>query len=230
MQVTKGRSDSVVPARPVVSSVATEGGRPPPPAGDSLSADGRVDRVALIRSLRTLDRTAFLRQVLGAWYSARVVSTLLAAFRPSSQRQHDLAWRTFQAWLPVATCHMSHSVVVEFLQHLFDDRGLSPCTLLCYRAALKWSLQEAFQVNFEHADFRRQVTGLFHLRPPPSSPLPQWDLTAVLRFYEAVDVSTAPIRMVFFLRRCSLQHWRRVISALSWLISLVEIWSTRERP
>ena len=93
---------------------------------------------------------------------------------------------------------MSHSVVVEFLQHLFDDRSLSPRTVLCYRAALKWPLQEAFQVDFDHADFRRQATGLFHLRPPPSSPLPQWDLTAVLRFYEAVDISTAPIRMPFF--------------------------------
>ena len=65
---------------------------------------GGGDRVPLIRSLRTLDRTAFLRQVLGARYPARVVSTLLAAFRLLSQRQHDLAWRTFQAWLPVATC------------------------------------------------------------------------------------------------------------------------------
>ena len=96
-----GRRDSVAPTRPVVSSVVTEGGRPPPPAGDSLSADGRGDRVALIRSLRMLDRTAFWRQVLGARGPARAVSTLLAAFRPSSQRQHDLAWRTFQAWLPV---------------------------------------------------------------------------------------------------------------------------------
>ena len=68
---------------------------------------------------------------------------------------------------------------------------------MCYRAALKWPLQEAFLVDFDHADFCRQATGLFHLHPPPSSPLPQWDLTVVLRFYEAVDVSTAPIRMVF---------------------------------
>ena len=95
---------------------------------------------------------------------------------------------------PRATCPIC---VVEFLQHLFDDRGLSSRTVLCYRAALKWPLQEAFQVDFEHADFRRQATGLFHLRPPPSSPLPQWDLTADLRFYEAVDARTAPIRMVF---------------------------------
>ena len=101
-QVAQGRRDSVAPARSVVSPVATEGGRPSPPAGDSLSADGRGDRVALIRSLHTLDRTAFLRQVLGARYPARVFSTLFAAFCPSSQRQHDLAWRTFQAWLPVA--------------------------------------------------------------------------------------------------------------------------------
>ena len=123
VQVAQGRRDSVAPTRSVVSSVTTGGRRPPPPAGDSLSADGRRDRVPLIRSLCTLDRTVFLRQVLGARYPARVVSTLLAAFRLSSQRQHGLAWRTFQVWLPVAMGHVSHSVVVEFLQHLFDDRG-----------------------------------------------------------------------------------------------------------
>ena len=139
----------------------------------------------------------YLRQVLGARYPARVVSTLLVAFRPSSQRQHDLAWRTFQSFLPVHTCDISHSLVVEFLQHLFDDLDLSPRTVLCYLAALKWPLREAFQVDFEHVDFRCQATGLFHLRPPPSSPLPQWDLTAVLHFYESVDAFTTPIHMLF---------------------------------
>ena len=48
-------------------------------------------------------------------------------------------------------------------------------------------------MDFEHEDFRHQATGLFHLRPSPSLPLPH-----CICFYEAVDVSTAPIRMVFF--------------------------------
>ena len=195
VQVAKGRRGSVAPARPVVSSVATEGGRPPPPAGDSLSADGRGDRVALIRSLRTLDRTAFFAPGLRCTVSCSSGFHSVGGFLPIVATP---TWSGLAHVPGLAACHhVFHSVVVEFLEHLFDDRGLSPRTVLCYCAALTWPLQEAIQVGFEHADFRRQATGLFHLRLPPSSPLPQWDLTAVLRFYEAVDAHTAPIRMVF---------------------------------
>ena len=87
--------------------------------------------------------------------------------------------------------------MLEFLQHLFDVVALSPRTILCYRAALKWPLQEAFQVDFGHDDFSRQATGFFHLRPLPSSPLPQWDLNEVLRFYAEVDMVTCPLRLAF---------------------------------
>ena len=104
------------------------------------------------------------RQVLNTRYPRRVVDTLLAAYRPSSRRQHDLAWRHFQAWLPADVSEISRVQVLEFLQHLFDEVTLSPRTVLCYRAALKWPLQEAFQVNFGHDDFSRQATGFFHLR------------------------------------------------------------------
>ena len=155
---------------------------PPSPPHDPLPADRIGDRLAFIRHLRTLDSTAFLQQVLSARYPRRVVDTLLAAYRPSSRRQHDLAWRHFQAWLPADVTEISRAQVLEFLQHLFDVVALSPRTILCYRAALKWPLQEAFQVDFRYEDFSRQATGFFHLRPPPSSPLPQWDLNEVLRF------------------------------------------------
>ena len=64
-------------------------------------------------------------------------------------------------------------------------------------AALKWPLQEAFRVGFDHPDFRRQATGLFHSRPPPSSPIPQRDLNADLRFYETVDVTACTLRLAF---------------------------------
>ena len=50
---------------------------------------------------------------------------------------------------------------------------------------------------FKHYDFRRQATGLFHLRPPSTAPLPQWDLNEVLSFYDSVDVSSCALRLAF---------------------------------
>ena len=194
---SSSRHSPLVPTRALVSSSLPAGGDPSPPLDHPIPDDGRGEGLALIRSLRTLDRPAFLRHVLRSRYSDRIIDTLLAAFRPSSHRQHDLAWRSFQAWLPAQTQTISHVHVIDFLQHLFGTVGLSPRTVLCYRAALKWPLQEAFRVDFDHPDFRRQATGLFHLRPPPSSPLPQWDLNAVLHFYETVDVTACALRLAF---------------------------------
>ena len=134
---------------------------------------------------------------ISARYPSRVVHSLLAAYRPASRRQHELAWRPFQTWLPAHVSGISRIQVLEFLQHLFDEVGLSPRTVLCYRTALKWPLQEAFQVDFGHEDFSRQATGFFHLRPPSSAPLPQWDLYEVLHFSNEVDVATCPLRLAF---------------------------------
>ena len=183
--------------RDVVSLSVSEGAGSPAPPHDPAPAHRGGDRLARVGHLRTLDRSAFLRQVLSARYPPRVIDTLLAAFRPSSQRQHDLAWRLFQRWLPNHIVSLSRVQVLEFLQHLFDEVGLSPRTMLCYRAALQWPLQEAFGIDFGHDDFRCQATGLFHLRPPSAAPLPQWDLNEILRFYDSVDVSSCPLRLAF---------------------------------
>ena len=215
-----GGGGSLETPRALVSSPASGSCLTPSPAYDSVPADRFGDRLALIGHLRTLDGTSFLRQVLTAWYPRRVVDTLLAAYRPSSRRQHDLAWRHFQAWLPADVSEISRVQVLEFLQHLFDVVALSPRTVLCYRAALKWPIQEAFQVDFGHDDFSRQATGFFHLRPPPSTPLPQWDLNGVLRFYAEVDVATCPLRLAFF-KALFLTAWLQVTVARNWRTFLV---------
>ena len=158
--------------RALVPASVSEGRLAPSSTHDSVPEDRFRDRLALLGHLRTLDGASFLRQVLSARYPCRVVDTLLAAYRPSSRRQHELAWRHFQTWLPANVSEISRIQVLEILQHLFDEVGLSLCTVLCYRTALKWPLQEAFQVDFGHEDFSRQATGFFHLHPPSSAPLP----------------------------------------------------------
>ena len=164
---------SVAATRVIVSLSVSEGAGTPSPPHDVVPAHGGRDCLALVRHLCTLDRPAFLRHVLSSRYPSRIIDTLLAVFRLPSQRQHDLAWRSFQCWLPAQVVSISRVQVLEFLQHMFDEVGLSPRTVLCYRAAIKWPLHEAFGIDFGHDDFRRQATELFHLRPPSTAPLPQ---------------------------------------------------------
>ena len=46
------------------------------------------------------------------------------------------------------------------------------------------------------------ATGLFHLRPPVAPEVPQWNLSAVIRFYEQVDHHTCSPRLLLFKTLC----------------------------
>ena len=84
----------------------------------------------------------------------------------------------------------------------FSARSLAPTTILNYRAALQWPLEEAFAVDFSHPDFSRFASGLFHLRPPTAPVIPQWNLSAVIRFYELVDSDTCSFRLLLLKTLC----------------------------
>ena len=144
----------------------------------------------------------FLRRALLTSRPAAVVNTLLASYRPSSQRQQEVAWNAFRRWLPQDRSTVTKDDVLAFLQDLFSTRSLAPTTILNYRAALQWPLEEAFSVDFSHSDFSRFATGLFHLRPPVTPEVPQWNLSAVVRFYEQVDHHTCSPRLLLFKTHC----------------------------
>ena len=183
---------------------------PSPPAGQRspTSAD---DPVPILRArpglpqvgdLCTLDRLSFLRRALLASRPAEVVDTLLACYRPSSQRQQEVAWTAFRHWLPRDRSSVTKDDVLAFLQYLFSTRSLAPTTILNYRAALQWPLEEAFAVDFSHPDFSRFASGLFHLRPPAAPVIPQWNLSAVIQFYEQVDSNTCSFRLLLLKALC----------------------------
>ena len=96
----------------------------------------------------------------------------------------------FRRWLPLDRSTVTKDDVLAFLQYLFSTKSLAPNTILNYRASLQWPLEEAFSVNFSHPDFSRFATGHFHLRSPVAPVIPQWNLSAVIRFYEQVDHHT----------------------------------------
>ena len=220
LRVPSSRSDPDSPAtHPRVPRSPGTGGSmglpgpmvaPSPPAGQRspTSAD---DPVPILRArpglpqvgdLRTLDRLSFLRRALLASRPAEVVDTLLACYRPSSQRQQEVAWTAFRHWLPRDRSSVTKDDVLAFLQYLFSTRSLAPTTILNYRAALQWPLEEAFAVDFSHPDFSRFASGLFHLRPPAAPVIPQWNLSAVIQFYEQVDSNTCSFRLLLLKALC----------------------------
>ena len=97
--------------------------------------------------------TSFHRALLAS-RPAAVVDTLLASYRPSSQRQQEVAWDSLSSLVyPSTVSLVTKDDVLAFLQYLFSSRSLAPTTILNYRAALQWPLEEAFSVDFTHPDF-----------------------------------------------------------------------------
>ena len=190
------------PTRSLVALSPPASSRPPTPADDTIPTLRTRPGLPQVGDLRTLDRISFLRRVLLTSRPAAVVDTLLASYRPSSQRQQEVAWTAFRHWLPLDRSTFTKDDVLAFLQHLFSTQSLAPSTLMNYRAALQWPLEEAFSVDFSHPDFSRFATGLFHLRPPITPDVPQWNLSAVIRFYEQVDHLTCSPRLLLFKTLC----------------------------
>ena len=220
LRVSSSRSDSVPPTThprlprspgpggsmglpgPMVAPPLTTGQRPPTPTDDSVPVLRTRPGLPQVGDLRTMDRLSFLRRALLASRPPEVVDTLLACYRPSSQRQQEVAWTAFRHWLPRDRSSVTKDDVLAFLQYLFSARSLAPNTILNYRAALQWPLEEAFSVDFGHPDFSRFASGLFHLRPPPAPVVPQWNLSAVIRFYETVDSDTCSFRLLLLKTLC----------------------------
>ena len=74
---------------------------------------------------------------------------------------------------------------------------MSPATILNYNKSLSWPLSLAFNVDFSDDRFSKLIKGFFHVRPPQSVSVPQWDLGKVLLFYENLAEPISP-RLLFF--------------------------------
>ena len=193
---------SMGPTGSLVALSPPAGQRSPPSADDPVPVLRPRPGLPQVGDLRSLDRLSFLRRALLASRPAAVVDTLLASYRPYSQRQQEVAWTAFRRWLPLDRSTITKDDVLAFLQYLFSSKFLAPTTILNYRVALQWHLEEAFSVNFSHPDFSRFATGLFHLRPPIAPVIPQWNLSAVICFYEQVDSNTCPFRFLLLKTLC----------------------------
>ena len=206
---------SMGPSGSLVALSPPAGLRSPPSADDPVSVLRPRPGLPQVGDLRSLDRLSFLRRALLASRPAAVVDTLLASYRPSSQRQQEVAWTAFRLVTSgPLDGHQRRRPCLPAV--LFSSRSLAPTTILNYRAALQWPLEEAFSVNFSHPDFSRFATGLFHLRllfhngtcRPLYNTMNRWILTpAPSDFYSC--------------KRCVSQPWPRGIGVRSWPTSPV---------
>ena len=169
---------------------------PPSSLGHPISILRPRPGVPQAGDIRTMDRISFLRQALLTSRPVDIVDTLLACYRSSSRRQQEVAWSAFQRWLPLTCSIVSRVEVLQFLQFLFSVKHLAPSTIVNYRAALQWPLEEAFHIDFSHPDFSHLATGFFHICPPMAPTVPQWNLSGVLRYCESIDHNTCSAQLL----------------------------------
>ena len=199
---TVGADCPMGPNRTLATTPPTTSKRTPTPAHSTLPDLRCRPCLPQVRDLRQMDRISFLRRALLASRPPQIVTTLLAKYRQSSQKQQQVAWKAFQRWLPSNNTTITKNDVLCFLQSLFSEKSLAPRTIMSYRAAIQWPLEEAFGIEFSHPDFSRLATGFFHLRPPLAPSAPQWNLTAVLRFYERIENDTCAPRILLLKTLC----------------------------
>ncbi|XP_032069511.1 uncharacterized protein LOC116506048 [Thamnophis elegans] len=133
--------------------------RRPPARGrwSTRTLSGSTNHLALEREGLRLDR-----------FSARVIDTIQASRRPSTDHIYNATWRVFCEWCSNRITSVSASVpqVLEFLQDGLE-KGLSPNTLRRQVAALSTMLSwGGGQLLSQHPAVRRFLKGASNLRPP----------------------------------------------------------------
>ena len=166
--------------RPVVSLSARKRGRGRP-ARASRAASARQNHKGTVLLLRRMDRIHFLESVFRRRFSEVVSKFLGASYRPSSIRQAEVAWKTFQEWLPGSATQISKSTVLSFLSFLFVEKGLSPRTVMCYRASLALPLKVGFGINTADQEFSLLAKAQFLARPPVKKLVPRWSIAEALQ-------------------------------------------------
>lgn len=131
-----------------------------------------VDRLAIERSI--------LRKDL---FSPRVIRTIQAARRPSTERIYGSTWRAFDSWCNSRGFNPIQATVPQVLDFLQAglDRGLAPNTIRRQVSAISSVLLCGRNQSLTHHPMVRQfLKGASNLRPPTVHRYPSWDLHRVL--------------------------------------------------
>ena len=120
--------------------------------------------------------------------SHAVSSSLLAAYRESSNKQWQYAWSRFQRFLKDEDIlEITKSVVLDFLDHVFKSTKFSPKTIQVYKGALALPLKIGFDIDTGDEEFSLLIRSFFIARPPIKRLPPKWSLNTVLSYISNSD-------------------------------------------
>ena len=143
-------------------------------------------------------------------FSGRAARVLSGVLRESSSRLYQSRWKIFCGWCrgrSVAPVNASVPVVVDFLIHLRQDKGLSVSAVKGYCSALNSvlalkgrDLAASHEITTLLRSFARSVNPV-ELRPPA------WDVSLVLQSLTGLRMSLCGrVRSVFWPRKLS-SYW-----------------------
>ena len=119
-------------------------------------------------------------------FGSVIADRLTGAWRDSTNKNYQRCWREFQRFLETRLDQtLDTRLVLEFLEHLFSFKKLSPKTVLGYRAALAAPLKEEFDIAVSDTQFSLLSRSQFIERPPKRRLIPKWNLDPVLELLRA---------------------------------------------
>ena len=116
--------------------------------------------------------------------SKDVRDVLAQSVRPGTSFQYNSCWKYFMNWCitrETDPVEAPLAEVLEFLSHLFRERGLAYRTINCYRSAIS-SFHAPIDVSNvgKHPLVSRFLKSVFNLRPPLPKYTFFWDIKTVL--------------------------------------------------
>lgn len=117
-----------------------------------------------------------------------MASSLIGAYRDSTNSQWEYVWRKFQRFvINRELAIINKSVTLDFLHECFVNEKLSPKTIQVYKGALAIPLREGFGINTADQEFSLLIRAQFIERPPTKKILPKWSLDKVFGLIQNSD-------------------------------------------
>ena len=109
---------------------------------------------------------------------------LAQSVRPGTSSQCNSCWQYFVNWCVIRETDPAEAAlaeVLEFLNHLFRERGLAYRAINCYRSAISSLHVPIYRSNVgKHPLVSRFLKGVFNLRPLLPKYTFFWDVKTVL--------------------------------------------------
>ena len=165
------------------------------------SAGRRQEILRLIKSEPTPSRVDILLKILSNDYSEESARDIVNHLRLSSQRQYNMAWKSWADYVRTKDFEeISEETVLSFLRFLFHEKNLAVNTILTYKAALKLPLRFAFDIDTNTEVFA-MITKAFSLSRPVLPPLrPTWSVNKVLDLLSS-EVYNSPEDLLAFTKK-----------------------------